>query len=389
MCAATLTDGDRNELVALLTDLVRIPSVNSENPSTAPEAEISRYVAGYLERLGMHVEQLIMPVDRPHLLASWPTDKTDRLVLTAHMDTVYVDGMTNPFGAEIRDGRIWGRGTCDTKGSLAAYLWTLAKTRQLKDNLPWRVEFLAVCDEETGCTGSKWLVDNGVTADYMIVGEPTQCEIATCHRGKIRIELTAHGKAVHASIAQKGVNAIYHLADVLNVLRRDWLPTVGAQRHDLLGPASANATMIAGGIRDNTIPDRCELVIDARTVPGHDDEGFVETLRSIVEPYARSAGIDLTVKAPSIRGALNTDHKSPLVRSMLDARRSLDLPAEPTALPYLTDAGNFAQAGAQCVVFGPGHVDQAHVLVLDEYLELDQLFLAAEILLKFFRDQAK
>lgn len=384
----TLTDTDKQALVALLRDLVQIPSVNTDRASKPPEDDMARYVAEYCNKLGMHVERLIMPADRPNVLASWPgQEQGKRLVLTAHMDTVGIDGMADPFAAKIRDGKMFGRGACDTKGAAAVYLWTLAKIGRLGLDLPWRIDFLGVCDEETGCNGSHWLTEQGVTADYMIVGEPTECHVATCHRGRHIVKLAVPGKAAHASLPHEGVNAIYRINDILNVLRRDWMPTLDRTRHDRLGPATVAVTIVRGGVRDNIIPDRCELVMDARTVPGNDGRTFIDSLRAHVEPCARANGFEVTIETPNVRPALDTDPSSPLVVGLLDARKRFGLPADPTALPFLTDASTFAKTGAACIVFGPGNIAQAHGI--NEYLELDQLFLAAEILLEFFAHRAK
>jgi len=382
----TLTDNDKETLVALLQDLVRIPSVNSDNPAEPAESRISEYLGRHCDRMGMEVDRLITPGNRPNVLASVTGDGRERLVLAVHMDTVSVEGMVDPFGARVRDKKVWGRGACDTKGAMSSYLWALAKIRELGLDLPWQVDFLAVCDEETGCTGSRWLTEQGVTAEYMIIGEPTGCQIATCHRGRITLKLATRGKAAHASVADRGVNAIYHMADILAVVRRQWIPTLGRDRDSRLGTTTANVTMINGGLSDNIVPDRCQIVIDVRTIPGLEYRAFIDNLHETLEPYARSNGIDLTIEAAAICHAFDSDPDSLLVRNMLAARKNLGLPSEPTAVPYLSDASNFAQTGAQCIVFGPGHVAQAHAV--DEYLELDQLFLSAEILLRFFLDQA-
>ncbi len=380
-----LSDREKAMLVQLVQDLVRIPSVSADDVTGCPEAGVADYLETYFRRLDMDVQRIVMPPNRPNLLASWPQDHADdrkRLVLTVHMDTVEPDGMTiDPFAADVRDGRIWGRGTCDTKGALAAYLWVLSKVRELKLELPWKLEFLAVCDEETGCTGSRWLVDQGVSADYMIVGEPTGCRIATCHRGRVMFKIITEGIAAHASVPDRGVNAVYRMNDAINVLRQKWLPTLGRPRHEQLGSTTSSLTLVRGGRRDNIVPDRCQAVFDTRTIPGHDQRQFLETIRSLISTVD-GASVDV-IKS---RSPLDTDSASPLVQGLLQTCRTLREDDAPAALPYLTDASNFAETGAHCVVFGPGGIDKAHSA--DEYLEIDQLHRSAEILLAFLLDLA-
>lgn len=387
MIDTSLDKNDQEQLVSLVRELVQIPSVNIESESSEPpERKLSEYLLNYLENLGMTVETLLTPGGRPNILAYWPedNDKHKRLVLNAHMDTVDVEGMTvDPFAAEVRSGRIYGRGTCDTKGSMAVFLWILDKLRETKSELPFQVRFLATCDEENFCRGSKWLVDSGFCADQIIVGEPTNSQVAPMHRGAMIVEIETTGKSAHASVPGQGVNAIYSMLDLLEIVRCDWIPSITSADHKLLGSATAAVTVLRGGLRANMIPDRCRAVIDARILPGQECEKLIDDLKTRLDRVATEGDLNYSLRCKVAHQALGTDPACPLVKQLLAARKSLGLQAEVVGLPFLTDASNFARTTTDCVVFGPGNIEQAHCA--DEYLELDQLYLAAKILREFFR----
>jgi acetylornithine deacetylase/succinyl-diaminopimelate desuccinylase family protein len=388
MTTKFLSREDKDTLVWWVRQLVNIPSTAvASDTSEPPEAKICHYLASYLRAIGMTVEILTTPEGRPNLLAHWPGENRKaakkHLVLTTHMDTVNVEGMAiDPFAAEVKDGRIYGRGACDTKGSMAVFLWMLGQLKGQADAGPYQISFLATCDEENFCRGSRWLVESGFKADQIIVGEPTGSQIAPLHRGAMILELETFGKSAHASVPDRGLNAIDHMLDLLNAVRNEWMPSVTAEQHELLGSATAAITMIQGGTQPNIIPDRCQAVIDARILPSQQPREIETCLQKLLERHAEQRCIRFELRCRTAQPALATDPQGPLVQRLLNARRDLGLEARIVGLPYLTDAGNLARSGAECVVFGPGSIEQAHSA--DEYLEVEQLFLAAKILRQFF-----
>jgi len=396
-----LDASQKQELIALLKQLVAIPSVNL-GPDRAridkPERHIARFIALYLrDQIGMKVKKVMLEPARPNLIGTWPisrgmmgrTGRTGKpaggadksLMLTAHMDTVNVEGMTvEPFDARCRDGRIYGRGTCDTKGSIAVFLYVLKLLRQFGWKFDRRILFVGTAGEENGCDGAKSLVASGFKADQAIIGEPTACQVAIAHKASMRAELLCLGRSAHASMPQEGTNAIYLMCRAIEQLRTRLTDRFKVVDHRLLKKPTIAATMIDGGRRYNMVPDRCTAVLDLRLVPGQGRDDVLEQMRAVLaEQMPRdSFGIENVEFNPG----LDTDASEPLVRQLVDARAAVCGSAEPIGVEYFADSGPFAAGGTTCVVFGPGHGAQAHGPA--EFVTAEQLFCAVEILMQFF-----
>jgi len=376
-----------SELVALLARLVATPSVNPSADGSIPELAMADVVTAELTKAGLAVERYTMPDGRPNVRGFWRDSKRGRrLVLQSHADTVGVEGMSAPFEPTIRDGKMFGRGTCDTKGSMAVFLWVITRLRAQRASLPWAVEFLSVADEERGCLGSLWLAERNILGEMMVIGEPTGSRVACYHRGRMTVTLVVHGQAAHASVPQAGVNAIDGMAVLLTAIRQQWQVEIAATHHPVLGHGTSAVTKICGGVRDNIIPNRCEVTFDVRTVPGTDEQALLESLRRTLTE-ASQGRIDFEVESCEIRGALSTEPTCELASRLLEAADRCGGSREAAQLPFLTDASSFTPKGATCVVFGPGHIEQAHRP--DEYVDLDQLVLAAEILMTMLQQATK
>jgi acetylornithine deacetylase/succinyl-diaminopimelate desuccinylase family protein len=383
---AALSEQDKTEILNLLIKLVSIPSVNRENnENTIPEEAMAEFISEYLQQINMKCQILRMPDGRPNVFARWsdhPGSKKS-LVLSAHMDTVDVAGMiVDPFQAKIEDGKIYGRGACDTKASLAIYLWLLRKIADRRDSFDRDIQFLATCDEENGCVGSTWLAERGFTADEIIIGEPTKNQIAVTHRGAMVLDFETTGLAAHASVPHKGDNALYQMCDLIATLRHEWVPRITQTDHPLLGHATASFTVIQGGVRYNIIPESCQATLDIRYLPEQSSAEILADLQNRLDQLRQTQHIQARMTCEDDKSPLATDPTIPFVRDLLDARRAVVGDAEPAGLPFMTDASPLSEKGAKCVVFGPGSINHAHSR--DEFLELDQLNQAAEILLKFF-----
>ncbi|MBC8125727.1 MAG: M20/M25/M40 family metallo-hydrolase, partial [Gloeobacteraceae cyanobacterium ES-bin-144] len=205
------------DAISLLQQLVRIPSVNPDNaPGTQHTGEetLAIFLSGWLESIGAEVCLEEIQPGRPNLIARFaPLDGRPRILLGPHLDTVGVAGMTiNPFGGEIRDGRIWGRGASDTKGPMAAMLWALHENSGALADSPIAIDFVAFMGEESGQHGSKDFAKRH-SADYVfaLVGEPTSMDIVHVSKGSLWATLRATGKAAHSSMPECGENAILKL----------------------------------------------------------------------------------------------------------------------------------------------------------------------------------
>jgi acetylornithine deacetylase len=302
------------------------------------------------------------------------------------MDTVGVKGMTvDPFAARIRDGRMWGRGTCDTKGSMAAFLTALDIAH--RRGLAWqdKVYFVATVAEETGCKGAEALVQNGFKVDALVAGEPTMSKLVSAHKGTCWAQLECTGRSAHASLPHAGHNAIYAMAKAIGFVENEYVPSLAARSHPLLGAPTLSVGTISGGVATNIIPDHCTTTLDFRILPDDDPEevgaDFLCRLRQAI-PQER---FDLsTVQAQ--RG-METPVDSPWVRNLLGVCAKNTGQASAEGVHYFADSGPFHAAGIACVLFGPGDIIQAHTA--DEFLKLDQLYLATEIVLDWLELAAK
>ncbi len=379
----TLTDAEKRRVRELLAVLVGIDSsvpAPQDEDRLCPEARIASWLADHLRGMGMAVETREMVPGRANLVAHWPDQPVAgrrSLMLEAHMDTVTAEGMTvDPFGGEVRDGRMYGRGTCDTKGSMAAFLTAMAIARE-SDRLPAdKLYFVATCAEETGCRGARALMAGGFRTDAAIVGEPTGCRLVTAHKQPLWIRLETLGRACHASTPGLGVNAVERMARAVSVVHGPWAGRLAAADHPLLGNSTAAVTCIEGGARINIIPASCRAEIDARIVPGLSCARAVEDLDALL---AEEIGAEsFRVLSAESFGALDAPPDAPLVRRLLDLCRQANGQSGPEGVNYFADTGPFHQAGILAVLFGPGDIAQAHTA--DEFISLDQLEQATAIM---------
>ncbi|MBI4579293.1 MAG: M20 family metallopeptidase [Planctomycetes bacterium] len=387
-----LTTGEQQQLRDLLAKLVSIDSVNrnlEEANRDRAEERIAAFVAEHMRSLGMAVEVREFQPGRPNLIGHWP-DQGDAgagsLMISAHMDTVTVEGMTvEPFEVAFRDGRAYGRGACDTKGSLATFLTALAIARR-EDALPAeRVYFVATVSEETGCQGATALMQTGFRTDAAIVGEPTCCQVVASHKGPLWLTVETRGKPCHASYPELGVNAIDMMARVVQFVHGPWQERIRRTRHPLLGTSTMSVTIIEGGSKVNIIPAVCRAQIDGRFVPGEATDVVVADFSRMLAEHLGSADGFAIVRQETYP-PLNCPPDRPICCKLLDLCRQASGQTAPLGVNYFADTGPFDQAGIDAVLFGPGDIAQAHTA--DEFVDLDQLDRATEILLTLLTDHA-
>src|SRR2546430_1399265 len=260
---------DRAYLVRTLTDLVRINSINPTLvPSGAGEAEIGEYVAGALARAGLDVRKIEPEPGRPSVVGVLEGARKGRsLMLNAHFDTVGVDGMPEPFSAAIRDGKLYGRGAYDMKGSLAACMTAVKALADSGALGTGRVVIAAVADEEYGSIGTAAGIPECNT-DGAIVTEPTALNVCLAHKGYLWIEVETQGRAAHGSRFQEGIDANMRMGRFLASLEKLERELRGRTGHALVGPPSLHRAMVSGGTGLSTYAARSRLQIERRTVPG-------------------------------------------------------------------------------------------------------------------------
>lgn len=370
--------------VVWLQKLIACPSINPRGgPVDAPpfgEHRLNTMLADELNGWGAAIELHEVMPGRTNLLARFAGQRRDRcLMLECHSDTVPVDGMTiAPFTPQIRDGRLYGRGACDTKGAMAAMLAGLAKVLTADGAPPSNVCFVATCNEEQGATGAQALMQSGFRADAAIVGEPTALRIVDAHKGAIRFEIRVDGRAAHSSDPSLGINAISKMAAVIARIDGSLADELARVSHPRLGSPVVSVGIIHGGSLVNVIPERCIIEIDRRLLPGETAATATTQLQAHLDALAAiDPNLRCQVRQTQYYAPLEANPQSPFGRQLAESVRTITGRLEYEAAPWGSDAGAYHAAGIPVFVFGPGSIRQAHSA--DEYVDLDQLTTASAV----------
>jgi acetylornithine deacetylase len=288
-----------------------------------------------------------------------------------------------PWGAVLEDGRLLGRGSCDMKGGVAALLHAAGSL--VRTGHGGEVQVALTADEEHSSLGMLALVAGGVRADAAVVCEPTELAVMPAHKGFIWVRAAFRGRAAHGSRPEIGVDAIRHAA--LYVAGLDEIAARLAARppHPLLGRPSLHAGTIQGGRAPSVYPDRCEVVLERRTMPGED---MGEILREFVELADRLRNripeLDVTVEHMLDRPGTEVPAESRLVRGLLAASALEGVEPTVRGMTAWVDAALLNEAGIPAVCFGPGSIARAHTD--DEWVPADEIGRCARILERFARD---
>jgi acetylornithine deacetylase len=402
----------RLDVVEILSQLVKLPSVNPMGRPVSGDIYYESRVTDYLEQLfkslGWPYRRQVDSPGRENIMVRLDGDVPPErggkvLLLEAHQDTVPIDGMTiPPFEPEIRQGKLYGRGSCDIKGGLASIL--AAASRIAAEKPAGRPTLLLgfPVNEEHGFSGARKLAsvwETGTTSplkeflprpDAVVVSEPTLLDVVAAHKGVVRWKCHVHGKAAHSSQPHLGESAIYAMAKVLDLLEEYGRSVVGTlAEHPLVGRPTLSVGTIVGGISVNTVPDHCEIEIDRRIVPSAGDQAS-QAQQHIIDYLAQRLPSDIRLEheapnifSPGLSDASNGD----IVEQLGAAAKSLISTAgKKIGVPYGTDAPAYDEIGIPTVVFGPGSIAQAHTA--DEWVEVEQLQAASEILYRFAKSYA-
>jgi acetylornithine deacetylase/succinyl-diaminopimelate desuccinylase-like protein len=369
----------------LLRALIRIPSVNPDGDPGSPhtgEAACAEFVGRFLtEECGASVFfEEILP-GRPNVIARLtphhPDSAKPRILFAPHTDTVSVAGMTiDPFGGEIREGRVWGRGASDTKGTMAAMLWAFRELRGRWNELNAEVTFAGFMGEETGQPGSQHFArTRRGQFDFAIVGEPTGLDVVHTHKGCVWVDLTATGRACHGAQPERGDNAITKLLPVLQAIDTELRAELSTFENAVLGPATVNIGLIRGGSRTNIVPDHCTASLDFRETPELNAAGGAMGKLSELLNRNGWAG-SIAVKSTVDARPLDTDVANPFVQKLIA------LGTKPAGAPWFCDAAWLAELGdIPSVACGPGSIAQAHTE--DEWLSIADLEAGADFYRRF------
>jgi succinyl-diaminopimelate desuccinylase len=369
---------------ALLTELAGVDSVN-HRLGGGGEDEVAALVAQVLQGLGATVAHQEVPGQPARNVIGTLPGAIDGpvLLLTSHLDTV--PWAAGPRRLERSGDRLFGRGTCDTKGSLAAMLVALERLLDGGD-LPGTVVFAGVVDEESTMCGSGVLPAALPRVDGAIIGEPSSLQPVRVSNGFARVPIVARGVAAHTSVAQLGRNAISTAARIVVELEDRLAPRLLERGHPLIGPALLTVSVIQGGSAPNVVPDRCEIVIDRRIAPGEDPGDAIAEIDAALADLA-DAGHEFERQEPfALFGGVETPAEHPIVRA---AERAASAVAggrvTATGVPYSTDACQLGGPGdIPCVVLGPGSVAQAHTEA--EWIDLGEVDRCVELYARTARE---
>lgn len=369
-----------SDVVDLLADLVALPSVNPggrdvSGPDYTEQAVIDRLAAFLQEHRIDYERQEVLP-HRENLIAmAEGKDRSQTVFLESHADTVAVEGMTiAPFDPVVRDGRLYGRGSCDAKGQLAAMFTALARLLQ-QGGPATNVAVIAGCDEEYQFRGVAHLIQSGFRASRGVVGEPTELNLIIAHKGCARWRLHVRGKPAHSSNPHLGDNAISKMVPVITALEDYQRELQERPAHPLTGKPTLAITLIQGGSQINVVPDHCWIAIDRRLVPG-EEATYIQA--EVAAAIRRVTEVELEWEEVILDYSMEIDPQERIVQEL--ARAVQNVTGRQPALQgvsYGTDASKFVRAGMPTVVFGPGSIARAHTA--EEYIEIDQLEQAVEI----------
>jgi len=393
--------------VPLLADLVRRPSVNPMGRDVSGPEYLEGRVADFLVQrftsLGLPWARQPVAPGRDNVLARLEATvpRAPVILWDAHQDTVPVENMTiEPFVPVVRDGRMYGRGTCDVKGGMAAMVAAIERLLTHAGERHATVVFSATVNEEFGFSGARavarlWQPSESDTPAtdaaarkllarrpaLAVVAEPTGLDLVMQHKGAIRWRIRVHGRACHSAFPEQGSNAIYPAGRVILALEALACDLLTRHADHPCGPPTLNLGTIRGGAGVNLVPDLTVLEVERRVLPGESPhEARAEAIARITaacgdariehdEPFLESAGL---------ADASGDTKAAPWVEKLAAAARDRGATAARTAARYGTNASIFTAAGVPGVVFGPGSIAQAHTA--DEWIDLAQVGTAAEIL---------
>ncbi|QDT11184.1 M20 family metallopeptidase [Planctomycetes bacterium K23_9] len=366
-----------------LADLIRINSVNPNYEGGVNESKIAGYVQAFFDSRGIAVQSADVLPGRPNVIAKVPgADADRRVVFEAHLDTVSVADMTiDPFDPVVRDGMMYGRGACDTKGGMAAMMHAVAQIASSEEPPPCEIVFAATIDEEYSYRG---VVDfcEGLQADAAIIAEPTMLAPVIASKGLVRFIIETKGVAAHSAKPHLGNNAIEQMMVVVSHIAKDNEKLTRAV-HPLLGSATCNIGVIRGGVQINLVPATCEIEIDRRILPGETYQSVLAGYEALLQAImTQHPNIDAVIHPPLLTDLpLETDRESPAVTSMGDVLSLLGHDPTPIGVPFCSDASKFGAIGIPSIILGPGSIDQAHGAI--EYIDCQSVVDAVEVYRQF------
>jgi acetylornithine deacetylase len=375
----------RGDAVALARALIQI---DSRNPTLAPgspgEGDCALTLASVLDDWGFDVELLESAPGRPNVIARIGPADAPALMLNGHLDVVGIEGMVHaPFAASITSDRIYGRGSADMKGGIAAMC--AAAVIAASNESDRQILITAVVDEEYESIGMRSLIAAGIRAEEAIITEPTRLAICPAHRGFAWFDVELRGKAAHGSRYDVGVDAIMHAALLLSELDQLEQTRTSGPIHPMLGRGSLHASTIQGGVGMSTYPELCNLAIERRTIPGESvDKVTAEITDACARVKAERPEFHARVTLRTAQLPSDVSVTSSVVRRLASAIEREGTSVKIEGFSAWTDAALLNEAGIPTVCFGPGDIAFAHAA--EEFVPIDDIERATRILTRVVRE---
>jgi len=375
---------DASRLTEDLKTMISIPSMNPFQRKARKgyrEQEMAEFYCDQMSTLGLEVGTRDVIPGRPNvwgvLKGNWGGSS---LMLSGHLDTVGDDNYPDAFVPKVDNNRVFGRGACDMKDALASYLEVVRVIREANITLNGDLILTGIADEEDQMIGSKDLGEKGPSADYGIIGEPSDMTICSAHKGQVGYLVRSLGRAVHSSCPEGGVNAIEGMMHIVEALKVYQQRLMNGKTHVLCGHGRCCPSVIRGGTNVSTVPDYCELEVDRRTLPGETREDVHAELQALIAQVGESyPQFRYEIDGPTIDvQPLDVPADNPIVNTVVAAIGAVTgYSVEAGAFFGGTDAPHF---GFPTVVYGAGSLQQAHSI--NEYVEIDDMVVATKVYLR-------
>jgi acetylornithine deacetylase len=374
---------DPDWIARTLREMILVRSENPFDDSPAEgmrEQEMADYLAGHLSDLGLAVETRMVRPGRPNVFGVRRGGRDHfRLMLAGHMDTARTTGYPDAYTVRTTDGKMYGRGACDMKAALAAYLGVVRALHATGTRLPGTLIVCGIVDEEYQMLGSKAIGAAGRMADQGIIGEPTNLRVCPANKGRVSTKIITRGRAAHSSVPEKGVNAIAAMARVIRTFDDYNRELLARRPHPLCGHGRFTPGVIRGGVQVNMVPDACELEVDRRTLPGETRESVYAELRARID-LAAQGDPDFRSEITEPTWLIAPNDISPdeaVVQALRTAHQAL-FGKDPGVEAFV--AGSDAPyMGFPTVICGPGSIAQAHTTC--EFVDLKEAADAARLYL--------
>ena len=374
-----MNNAEKKEINDLLRSLIQIKSVNPPGN----ENQIADFIKKFLLKNNIHSELVPLEEGRSSVVAKIEGEEERNITLCGHLDTVEVkeEDWTKPvFEGLIENEKMYGRGTSDMKGGVAAILYAVVLLKRRGINLKKTVQLALTVDEEWAYRGAKNLVDGGYfdRTDFLIITEPSNLQVSTGEKGEVWMGAKFYGKSAHGSTPEVGVNTIIPGSEfIINVTKRY---EKIFEADPFWGKTSINIGQFHGGVQVNIVPNYSEIQLDFRVISEEDKEKVLKLVRKTGEEIAKKYKVRFEEEIFNCHPPIFTSSDNPYVERFLQAAGAKEV----IITKYCTDGATIIpEKKIPFIIFGPGDIAQAHQN--DEYIELESLYRAVDTFVEFLK----